>query len=231
MKTRALLFTASATIVSIATFGIFVSVIAVGAPAIKKPWETRGWPKNADGSFVGVSENEGYPTQESRDTETERRKQDDAKWRKLSSKASDNENETIERIHEHSWFSGERKVRWAKYDPWWTEERLEQAQELEAKGELTLYLAQNMNLVGTEFIMKEYAEVCARRDRDGQQLIAFDDWIGSNMPRLLDKGSLPYMRIRIPPKKDGNHYTRIEMAKLILAALDAAVEKGNKEKE
>jgi hypothetical protein len=99
--------------------GILATVIAVGAPAIKKE---KGWrgdePRGAIIDF--------------RMPDKEYMKAENAKWRKLAAKASEEENELLERIGAHPFWDGRLRELADNTNPWWCERKVEETQTNEA---------------------------------------------------------------------------------------------------
>jgi hypothetical protein len=192
-----------APVASLCIFGILLSVTAVGAPAIKKE---KGWQGDEPRGVIP----------DARLPDKDYMKAENAKWRKLAGKASEEEKELLERIGEHPFWDGRLREIADNTNPWWCERIVEETQTNDVT---SYYIQKNFRIMPGNWVEENLAfEINHRRlPKDA----TVDDLIRTKRPGR-------YFKVVLPLKKGHEPRNRLEVVKAWVKAMDEAWEKEEK---
>lgn len=198
-----------------------IALAVLGAPAPPdKPWKTRGWKKNEDGSFVyktprlpGESD-EDYQKRLAEDFAFQER--ENAFYRAVVDTATEEENEMVERIRDHKWWNQKGRIEADKHDPWSVECYIETRLFEE---ECTFYLSEGVGGVFHAWQESEFEKM----QKDAR--LPLDRFLKKLAP---DNGKI--IKVEFPKStsderrdRDKHKEFRTEYVKVLLKALDRAV--------
>ena len=197
-----------------------ITLAVLGAPApSEKPWKTRGWKKNEDGSYAyktprlpGESEDD-YQKRLADDFAFQER--ENAFYRAVVDGASEEENEMVEQIRDHRWWNQKGRIEEDKHDPWCVECKIET---MLFEEECTFYLSEG---VGGAFHAWQESEFEKMKEDSGLPLDKFLKKLAPDHGKIL-RVDFPKSTSDERRDRDKHKEFRTEYVKVLLRALDRA---------